>query len=118
MNIWKRLSLTHKAHLFSALCRSLFTNICWIFSTSMFVKVVGSKGYAQLFFFASIAALLYYLYFAMRGHKKFEPYNVYRCVLLLTLLVSVGCFMEPSTAVNEPVRELLLYAFVVSVMTL
>ncbi len=84
----------------------------------MFVKVVGSKGYAQLFFFASIAALLYYLYFAMRGHKKFEPYNVYRCVLLLTLLVSVGCFMEPSTAVNEPVRELLLYAFVVSVMTL
>jgi len=117
MKLWKAQSATFKTHFFSALCRCLFTNSCWIFATSLFVKVVGSKGYSQLFFFASSAALLYYMYFAVRGHKEREPYNVYRAVLILAFLASVGCFLEPQTAALHPFNEFLLYAFVVSVMT-
>jgi hypothetical protein len=81
------------------------------------VKNVGSKGYSQLFFFASLAALLYYLYFAFRGHKDKEPYNVYRGVLFLAFFASVGCFLEPQSPALHAWNELLLYCFVVSVMT-
>lgn len=117
MKLWKARSLTYKTHFFSALCRSLFTNSCWIFATSLFVKVVGSKGYSQLFFFASLASLSYYVYFALRGHKDKEPYNVYRAVLVFSAIASVGCFLEPFVEALKPFNELLLYLFVVSVMT-
>jgi len=117
MRLWKARSITYKTHFFSALCRSLFTNSCWIFATSLFVKVVGSKGYSQLFFFASLASLLYYIYFALRGHKDKEPYNVYRAVLIFTAIFSVGCFLEPYFDALKPYNELMLYLFVVSVMT-
>ena len=117
MKLWKARSLTYKTHFFSALCRSLFTNSCWIFATSLFVKVVGSKGYSQLFFFASLASLTYYIYFALRGHKDKEPYNVYRAVLVFTVLASIGCFLEPYVNALKPYNEPLLYLFVVSVMT-
>src|ERR1700710_2105489 len=98
MKLWNARSITYKTHFISALCRSLFTNSCWIFATSLFIKVVGSKGYSQLFFFASLASLSYYLYFAVRGHKDKEPYNVYRAVLAVTLVASIGCFLEPYNA--------------------
>lgn len=117
MKLWKARSITYKTHFFSALCRSLFTNSCWIFATSLFVKVVGSKGYSQLFFFASVASLSYYIYFALRGHKDKEPYNVYRAVLIFAVLASVGCFLEPFVDALKPFNELMLYLFVVSVMT-
>ena len=117
MKLWNARSITYKTHFISALCRSLFTNSCWIFATSLFVKVVGSKGYSQLFFFASLASLSYYIYFALRGHKDKEPYNVYRAVLIFTAIASFGCFLEPFVDVLKPYNELLLYFFVVSVMT-
>ena len=81
------------------------------------MKVVGSKGYSQLFFFASLCSLIYYLYFAFRGHKPNEPYQVYRAVLILALLASVACFFEPHVALLHERYDLLLYCFVVSVMT-
>lgn len=117
MKFWKQRSLTYKTHIFSAFCRSLFTNACWIFSTSLFVKVVGSKGYSQLFFFASLCSLIYYLYFAFRGHKPNEPYHVYRAVVFLAFLSSLACFFEPEVSFLHAANELLLYLFVVSVMT-
>ncbi len=117
MKLWKKRSITHKTHIFSTFCRSLFTNACWIYATSLFVKVVGSKGYSQLFFFASLCSLIYYLYFAFRGHKPNEPYQVYRFVLVLALLASVMCFFEPHVALLHERYDLLLYCFVVSVMT-
>ncbi len=117
MKFWKQRSITYKTHIFSAFCRSLFTNACWIFSTSLFVKVVGSKGYSQLFFFASLCSLAYYLYFAFRGHKPNEPYHVYRAVVFLAFLSSLACFFEPEVAFLHSANELLLYFFVVSVMT-
>lgn len=83
----------------------------------MFVKVVGSKGYSQLFFFASLCSLAYYLYFALRGHKQNEPYNVYRAVLIIAFLASFGCFLQPYWPALQPANALLLYFFVVSIMT-
>lgn len=117
MKLRKQRSITYKTHVFSAFCRSLFTNACWIFSTSLFVKVVGSKGYSQLFFFASLCSLIYYLYFAFRGHKPNEPYHVYRAVVFLAFLSSLACFAEPYVAFLHSANEMLLYLFVVSVMT-
>lgn len=117
MRLWKPRSITYKTHFFSALCRSIYTNSCWIFGTSLFVKVVGSKGYSKLYFFASVLALLYYVYFAIRGQKDREPYTVYKTALILSLLASAGCFLEPFSAFLVPYNELLIYLFVVSVMT-
>jgi|AGTN01.2.fsa_nt_gi hypothetical protein len=117
MKMFRSSSATHRTHFFSALCRSLFTNACWIFSTSLFVKVVGSKGYSQLFFFASLTTLTYYVYFALRGQRTKEPYNVYRATLIFALVASVGCFLEPFWQPLVPYNQLLLYLFVVSVMT-
>lgn len=117
MKLWKTRSATYKTHFLSAFTRCMFTNSCWIFATSLFVKTVGSKGYPQLFFFASLAALLYYLYFAFRGHKDSEPYNVYRGVLFLAFAASLACFLEPFCAELRACDDLLLYFFVVSVMT-
>jgi hypothetical protein len=110
-------SISYKPHFFSALCRSLFTNSCWIFGTSLFIKVVGSKSYSLLFFFASLCSLLYYIYFAIRGHKDKEPYNVYKAVLGVALVASISCFLEPHLAILTPLNGLLLTCFVVSVMT-
>lgn len=81
------------------------------------MKVVGSKGYSQLFFFASLCSLAYYLYFAFRGHKPHEPYNVYRAVVFIAFLSSLACFLEPHVTYLHQANELLLYFFVVSVMT-
>ena len=117
MKLWSARSNSYRTHFFSALCRSLYTNSCWIFATSLFIKVVGSKGYSQLYFFASLCALIYYIYFAFRGHNDKEPYNVYKAVLAVALLASVSCFLEPHLALLAPFNELLLYFFVVSVMT-
>lgn len=117
MKLWKSRSATYKTHFLSAFCRSMFTNSCWIFATSLFVKTVGSKGYPQLFFFASLAALSYYVYFAFRGHKNSEPYNVYRGVLIVAFAASLACCLEPFSAQLRAYDQLLLYVFVVSVMT-
>lgn len=120
MKLWNARSVTYKTHLFSALCRSLFTNCCWIFGTSLLVKLVGSKGYSQLYFFASLSSLLYYIYYAFRGQKGKEAYRVYRFVLILSLIASVGCFLEPLApfhAALAPYNALLLYVFVIAVMT-
>lgn len=117
MRLWKARSVTYKTHFFSALCRGIFTNSCWIFGTSLLVKVVGSKSFPQLYFYASLLSLIYYIYFAMRGHKGQEPYNVYRLALLLALITSAGCFAEPFCAFLQPFNEPLLFLFVVSVMT-
>ncbi len=117
MKLWNARSITHKTHFFSALCRSLYTNSCWIFATSIFIKEVGSKGYSQLFFFASLSSLIYYTYFAVRGHTGKEPYNAYKAVLVLALLASVGCFLVPYSTALKALNAPLLYAFVVSVMT-
>ena len=117
MKLWKARSATYKTHFFSAFTRCMFTNSCWIFATSLFVKTVGSKGYSQLFFFASLAALLYYLYFAFRGHKDSEPYNVYRAVLILAFVASLACFLELFSTSLRAYDDLLLYFFVVTVMT-
>ncbi len=117
MKLWNARAITHKTHFFSALCRSLYTNSCWIFATSIFIKEVGSKGYSQLFFFASLSSLIYYAYFAVRGHTGKEPYNAYKAVLVLALLASVGCFLVPYSTALKALNAPLLYAFVVSVMT-
>jgi hypothetical protein len=107
-------STTFKTHFFSALCRSLFTNASIIFINSVFVKTVGGKSYSQLFFFASLASLIYYIYFAIRGEK--EAFRIYKLVLGLALLVSVLCFLEPMMPVLTPFNTLLLYIFGVTVM--
>jgi hypothetical protein len=61
--------------------------------------------------------LAYYIYFSIRGHKGKEPYNIYKAVLGVALIASIGCFLEPFSAALKPYNELLLYFFVVSVMT-
>ncbi|MGH9548918.1 MAG: hypothetical protein ACRD3W_06060, partial [Terriglobales bacterium] len=109
---WKaRRSATFKTHFFSALSRSLFTNSSLIFANSMFVKSVGGKGYSQLFFFATLAALCYYIYFATLGDKR--AYVVYRAVIALTIASSLGCFLEPYCPLLQPYDHILLYLFAI-----
>lgn len=115
--LWKPRSVTYKTHFFSALCRGIFTNSCWIFGTSLLVKVVGSKSFPQLYFYASLLSLLYYIYFAMRGNKGKEPYHVYRMALASAVIFSAGCFLEPFLPFLKPFNEPLLFLFVISVMT-
>lgn len=110
----KKQSTTFKTHFFSALCRSVFTNASLIFANSVFVKTVGGKSYSQLFFFASLASVIYYTYFAIRGEK--EAFGVYKAVICLTLLASLLCFLEQFWIVLEPYNNALLYFFAVSVM--
>src|SRR5277367_1510954 len=86
-------STTFKTHFLSALCRSLFTNSSLIFVNSVFVKTAGGKAYSQLFFFASLASLIYYIYFAIRGDK--EAFGLYKVVLWIALIASFLCFNEP-----------------------
>jgi len=118
MKLWKARSATsYETYFFSALSRSLFTNASWIFGTSLFVKSVGSKGFPQLYFFSSIGALIYYSYFVMRGHRGHEPYNVYKVTLIFALVASVGCFLQSRISFFQPAHALLLYFFIVSVMT-
>jgi len=107
-------STTFKTHFFSALCRSVFTNGTLIFVNSVFVKTVGGKSYSQLFFFASLASLIYYTYFAIRGDR--EAFGIYKAVLVLALITSILCCLERSWTVLEPFNQLLLYLFGVTVM--
>ena len=117
MKLWTARSGSYETYFFNALSRSLFTNSSWIFATSLFVKTVGPKGFPQLYFFASIGALLYYAYFVFRGNKGEEPYNVYKVVMVLALTASVGCFMEAFTPSLQPFHAYFLYFLIVSVMT-
>lgn len=107
-------STTFKTHFFSALCRSMFTCTSLIFVNSVFVKAVGGKNYSQLFFFASLASMVYYFYFLAHGDRK--AYGVYKIVIVLTLIASVLCFLEPFWPVLVPYNNLLLYFFAVSVV--
>jgi hypothetical protein len=107
-------STTYKSHFVSALCRSLFTNASLIFVNSIFVKTVGGKSYSQLFFFASLASLIYYAYFAARGHK--EAFGVYKAVIGLTFLASGLCFAESFMPALQPFDHQLLYFFAVAVI--
>ncbi|MBZ0185138.1 MAG: hypothetical protein K8F91_02725, partial [Candidatus Obscuribacterales bacterium] len=107
-------STTFKTHFFSALCRSLFTNTSLIFANSVFVKSAGAENYSRLFFFASLAALIYYIFFAIAGDK--QAYSVYKAVIGLTLLASILCFLEPFWPPLEPYNIPLLYFFAVAVM--
>src|SRR5579883_473983 len=109
-------STTFKTHFFSALCRSAFTNTSLIFVSSVFVKSVGGKNYSQLFFFASLASILYYIHFALRGDK--EAYVVYKIVIALALIASIFCFLEPRWALLEPYNQASLYFFAVCVIVL
>jgi hypothetical protein len=83
----------------------------------MFLKVAGSKGYPQLYFFASLCSLIYYVYFSVRGHKKNEPYNIYRTAVVVTLVASFSCFLAQFYLPLQRFNVLLLYTFVISVMT-
>jgi len=83
----------------------------------MFLKVAGSKGYPQLYFFASLCSLIYYVYFSVRGHKKNEPYNIYRIAVIVTLIASFSCFLVQFYPPLQNFNVLLLYTFVISVMT-
>lgn len=107
-------STTFKTHFFSALCRSTFTNMSLIFVNSVFVKAVGGKNYSQLFFFASMASLVYYVYFAFRGDR--QAYKVYKVVIGLVLLASILCFSEQYVPALEPYNKPFLYFFAVSVV--
>ena len=104
---------TYKTHFFSALCRSLYVNCSQILVNTLFVKTVGAKSYSQLYFFAGVAALFYFVYFAFRGHNA--AFKVYRVVLGLSLLASVLYFLEPFTSPLAPFNVPLLYLFAVSV---
>src|SRR5262249_15690989 len=77
------------------------------------VKTIGAKSYSQLYFFAGLAALCYFIYFAYRGHNA--AFIVYRLVIGFALLVSVLCFLEPNAVALAPFNHLLLYPFAVSV---
>ncbi|HEY9715161.1 MAG TPA: hypothetical protein V6C72_16950 [Chroococcales cyanobacterium] len=110
----RKRSTTFKTHFFSALCRSLFTNTSLIVVNSIFVKSVGGKSYSQLFFYASLASVVYYIYFALRGDK--EAFGVYKAVIGLALLASVLCFFEPHAGILQPYNIALLYFFAVSVI--
>ncbi len=104
---------TYKTHFFSALCRSLYVNCSQILVNTLFVKTVGAKSYSQLYFFAGVAALFYFVYFAFRGHNA--AFKVYRVVLGLSLLASVLYFLEPFSSPLAPFNVPLLYLFAVSV---
>ena len=104
---------TYKTHFFSALCRSLYVNCSQILVNTLFVKTVGAKSYSQLYFFAGVAALFYFVYFALRGHNS--AFKVYRVVLGLSLLASVLYFLEPFSSPLAPFNVPLLYFFAVSV---
>lgn len=103
---------TFKTHAFSAFCRSMFTSMCLIFVNSVFVKAVGGKNYSQLFFFASIASVIFYLYFALLGDKK--GYGVYKLFIGLTLVASILCFLEQYSPHMVLYNHLLLYLFAIS----
>ncbi|MBK9143089.1 MAG: hypothetical protein IPM23_11370 [Candidatus Melainabacteria bacterium] len=111
-----RKSRTFKTHFFSALCRSIFTNASLIFANSVFVKSAGAENYSRLFFFASLATLVYYIFFALRGDK--QAFSVYKTVIWITLTVSVLCCLEPFWPPLEPFNIPLLYLFAVSVIVL
>jgi len=107
-------STTFKTHFFSALCRSMFTSMSLIFVNSVFVKAVGGKNYSQLFFFASLASVVYYFYFALLGDKK--GYGVYKVVIGLTLVASILCFLEQYISALVPYNEAFLYFFAIAVV--
>jgi hypothetical protein len=115
LKFWQaKTSTTYKTHFFSALARALFTNASLIFANSLFVKTVGGKGYSQLFFFASMCAFFYYIFFALRGDKA--AFRLYRAALILSLAASIGCFLEPMWQLLQPLNKPLLCLFAVSVM--
>lgn len=109
-----KVSTTFKTHFLSALCRTTFTSLSIIFVNSVFVKVVGGKNYSQLFFFASLASVFYYFYFALLGDKK--AFGVYKIVIGLTLIASILCFLEQRVAFLEPYNKPILYFFAISVV--
>lgn len=109
-----KVSTTFKTHFFSALCRTTFTSLSIIFVNSVFVKAVGGKNYSQLFFFASLASVVYYFYFALLGDKK--AYGVYKVVIVLTLIASICCFLEQKIPFLEPYNKPILYVFAISVV--
>lgn len=109
-----KVSTTFKTHFFSALCRTTFTSLSIIFVNSVFVKVVGGKNYSQLFFFASLASVFYYFYFALLGDKK--AFGVYKIVIGMTLIASILCFLEQRVPVLEPYNKPILYFFAISVV--
>ncbi|MDZ4836241.1 MAG: hypothetical protein SGJ27_20880 [Candidatus Melainabacteria bacterium] len=85
-----------------------------IFVNSVFVKVVGGKNYSQLFFFASLASVVYYFGFALLGDKK--AFRVYKVVIVTTLIASILCFMEQRVSALEPYNKAILYFFAISVV--
>lgn len=101
------MSTNYRPHFLSALSRSLFTNSSQIFINSAFVSSLGGKSYSDLFFFASMFSIFYYIFFALKGEK--QAYNLYRIVLLLTLLGLGLFFVQPHV---KPV----LYYFGVAVV--
>ncbi len=110
----KKVSTTFKTHFLSALCRTTFTSLSLIFVNSVFVKVVGGKNYSQLFFFASLASVFYYFFFALVGDKK--AFGVYKLVIALTLVASILCFLEQRLPALEPYNKPILYFFAISVV--
>lgn len=113
MNVGKpTASTTFKTHAFSAFCRSMFTAMCLIFVNSVFVKAVGGKNYSQLFFFASIASVMFYFYFALLGDKK--GYGVYKLFIALTLISSILCSVQQQIPALLPYNQALLYFFAIS----
>lgn len=96
-----------KAHYFSALARSLFTNSSQIFINSVFVNTLGGKSYSDLFFFASLFTIVYYVYFAVRGER--QAYWLYKTVLILSFIGLLLFFFQP---LSKPV----LYYFAVAVV--
>jgi hypothetical protein len=90
----------------------MFTAMSLIFVNSVFVKAVGGKNYSQLFFFASLASVIYYFYFALLGDRK--GYGVYKAFIALTLFASILCFMEQYFEVLVPYNHIFLYIFAIS----
>ena len=110
----QKVSTTFKTHFLSALCRTTFTSLSLIFVNSVFVKVVGGKNYSPLFFFASLASVVYYFFFALVGDKK--AFGVYKIVIALTLTASILCFSEQRLPALEPYNKAILYFFAISVV--
>lgn len=109
-------SISYKSHFLSALCRVMFTNTCFIFVNSIFVKTVGGKSYSQLYFIATIFTVSYYVFFAFQGDKK--AYGVYKVIAFLAFVASTLCFLESNFTVFNDDGGLLIYFFAVSVMVL
>lgn len=102
-----QLSSNFRAHFLSALARSLFTNSSQIFTNSVFVNTVGGKSYSDLFFFASLFTIIYYVYFAIRGER--QAYLLYKTVLILCL-IGLLLFLA------YPLCKVVLYYFAIAVV--